>query len=121
MHYCMNKEELAQFIDFEYSGKQVQSKELSKLIESSQSWQDELGFMNYLFAKVLSKKVKQKFDNCSGLIALLNPLQEQMYIQIHQCDHIFVDYMIRFNRDRNVPLEEQLIQFHNHMREYKYG
>lgn len=120
MHYCLNREELTQLIDFEYSGKEVQLDYLRLRIVNSQNWQDELGCMNYLFAQILGRKVKQKFKNCSYLIQFLNDLVDQMYVRIHDCDHSFVNYMTRYVRETDLSLEEELVKLHNYMCEYIY-
>jgi len=121
MHYCLNREELTQFIDFAYSGKAVQLEHLSLWIGNSQNWQDELGCINYLLAHILCRRVKEGFNNCSDIIQLLNNLEDQLYIQLHECDHSFVNYMTKFIRGTDLSLEEELVKLHNDMCEYKYA
>jgi len=119
MHYCLNREELNQLIDFKAHSKEVELPDLALWIEASRNWEVELGCLNYLFAQILEKKTHEKQD-CSGMIDLLYDSPEQMYLRIHECDHEFITYMLRFLREANVSLEEELVKLHSYMCEYKY-
>lgn len=119
MHYCLNREELSQLIEFKARGKDVEVTDLAVWIEASRNWQVELGCLSYLFAQILEKKQHSNQDR-SGMICLLYDLVDEMYLRIHECDYDFITYMLRFLHDSNLSLEEQLVELHNDMCEYRY-
>ncbi len=119
MHYCLNREELSQLIDFKARGKEVESADLASWIEASHNWEVELGCLNYLLAQILEKKTHDDQD-CSGMVCLLYDSLDQMYLRIHECDREFITYMLRFLRESNVSLEEELVRLHNYISEYRY-
>ena len=120
MYYCLNTEELEQFIDYNNSGKAVFEDDLRLLIEYSQNWQTELGCIQFLFARVLARKIKRKTKSCYDLIHMLNDLEDKMYIRINECDFEFVEYMLRYIRELDITLEENIINLHTNMNEHIY-
>ena len=119
MYYCMNREELGQFIDFKASDKNVDNDELLNWIENASYWQDELGCLTYLFAQILEKKTKDG-ENCQKLIELFYQLPEQMYFSIQAFDSNYIEYMQQNVRNHRVSLEEDLVRLQNAMSEYQY-
>ncbi|MFC2122102.1 hypothetical protein ACFLRP_00245 [Bacteroidota bacterium] len=115
----MHKEELNLLIDFKSSGKPIESKELQLWIANSHNWQVELGCLNYLFAQILEGKSQDNTD-CAPIINLVYDLVDHMYLIIHECNYLLVDYMLGFFRQPELSLEEELVQLHNDMSEYKY-
>lgn len=120
MHYCLNREELRQLIEFKFSSKEISTDELQIRIGNAESWQDELGALTYLFSLVLERKVHAG-EECAGLIGLLYQLVEDMYLYIQECDSTFIDYMLRNVRRASLTLEEELVELQNGMSEYKYA
>ena len=119
MHYCLNREELSQFIEFKANDTAVDLNDLALWIEASRNWEIELGCLNYLFAQILERKTHDKQD-CSGLVQLLYDSSDQMYLRVHECDYAFIAYMLRFLRESDISLEEELVRLHNNMCEHKY-
>lgn len=119
MYYCMNREELRQFIDFKAHHKTVDNDELLNWIENALYWQDELGCLTYLFAHILEKKAKNG-ENCQELIEQFYQLPEQMYFSIQAFDSNYIEYLLQNTRNRSVSLEEDLVRLQNAMSEYQY-
>ena len=119
MHYCLNKQELNQLIEFKAHGKEVNARKLAVWIEESHDWNVELGCLNYLFAQILEGK-RHRNQDWSHMIPLMYNLVNDMYIRIHECDSEFTTYMLMSMRDSNLSLDEQLIILHNDMCDYRY-
>jgi hypothetical protein len=119
MHYCLNKEQLRQFVDFIADDVNIEDGNLRLLVENAASWQDELGCLTYLFSMILERKGKQGED-CERLIALFYRLAEQMYVDIQEFDYRFIEYLLKNIRNRELSLEEELIEIQNHLSEFRY-
>ncbi len=119
MHYCMNKEELRQFLDYQLHHREVSNEELRKWIDQAENWEDELGCLAYLFAEILEKQAKLGV-NCQPLIELLYQLPEQMNLSIQEFDSDFVEYLLRNTREPGLSLEEELVRLQNGLRERRY-
>lgn len=120
MHYCMNKEELRQFLDYQANHHEVSSsEELRGWIDRAENWEGELGCLVYLFAEVLEKQAKLG-ENCQPLIEKLYQLPEQMYFSIQEFDSDFVEYLLRNTREPGLSLEEELVRLQNSLRERRY-
>ena len=119
MHYCMNKQQLNSFITFQAAGEPIELKDLLTWVDSSNNWQIELGFLNYLFIQILEKKKREGLD-CHQYIDCLYQLEEKLYMRIHDLDYQFIDYMLLFLRQNTLSLEEELVQLHNNMCEFIY-
>lgn len=119
MHYCLDKEELRQFLDFETNKKAVYIDGLEVWIDYAHSWQVELGCINYLLSQILERKAKDGED-CYKITELVYALENQLFFRIHECDPCLVDYMTRRLRQPSSSLEEELVMLHNNMCEHIY-
>jgi hypothetical protein len=119
MHYCLNKEQLRQFVDFIANDLSIDDENLRLLVENAANWQDELGCLTYLFAMILERKGKQGED-CERLIGLFYRLTEQMYVDIQEFDYRFIEELLRNIRNKELSLEEELIEIQNHISEYRF-
>lgn len=119
-YYCMDREELRQFLDFKAANKAVDMDSLEIRIDSAHDWQVELGCVNYFLSQILEKKAKGGKD-CHNIINLVYGLEDKLFFRIHECDHGFVDYMLKHVRQANSSLEDELVVLHNNMCEHIYG
>jgi len=119
MHYCLDKEELRQFLDFKTDNKAVDIEGLEAWIDYAHNWQVELGCINYLLSQILERKAKDGQD-CCKIIELVYALEDQLFFRIHECDDGLVDYMLRQVRQPASSLEEELVMLHNKMCEHIY-
>lgn len=115
----MYRTELNEFISFKAIGTPIASEHLRTWVDSSHNWQVELGFLNYLFVRVLERTKRASLD-CQQYIDCLYDLEDTMYIRIHEFDHEFIDYMSLCVRQNTLSLEEELVNLHNRMCEYIY-
>lgn len=120
MHHCLSKDELRQLLDLKAENLAIENDELRIRIELADNWQDEVGAHTYLFSQILERRVKDGHD-CARLIQKLYALPEVMSIFIQELDSDFVEYMLANIRDRNLSLEEELVELQNRFREHDYG
>ena len=120
MPYCMNREELKQFLDFKISCQLIDNNELTHWITAADSWQDELSCLIYLFAQIIDRK-NQEEKPCQELIEFLYQLHEQMYLTIQEFDSEFIDNMLRHIRNINLSLEEELVKLQDEISQHQYG
>lgn len=119
MPYCMNREELKQFLDFKISCQPIDNNELVHWITEADCWQDELSCLIYLFAQIIDRK-NQEEKPCQKLIEFLYQLPEQMYLTIQEFDSEFIDNMLRHIRDNSLSLEEELVKFQDRISQHQY-
>lgn len=117
MYFCLNREELKILIDSTLDSIQVNEKYLKKIIEDSSSWLCTLGVVNYSFALFLEQKKKLYLDRIE-FVQHLYSIDQYMDFQIHEIEKPLVDFMMSDIPDRQLTLEENLIdlqkRFYNH-------
>jgi len=116
----MNREELRQFLDFKIACQPIDNDELIRWITAADSWQDELSCLIYLFAQIIDRK-NQEGKPCQELIEFLYQLSEQMYLTIQEFYLGFIDNMLKYIRDTNLSLEEELVKLQDEISQHQYG
>jgi hypothetical protein len=120
VHYCLNKSELLEFVDYKISGQDIADRNLKAIIDYSENWQDELCIHTYLLCFILSNKIAHEYA-CDDIVQTLYRLPESMYIRLQEIDSIFVDYMLRcLRRSSSLSLEEELIDLQISLGEFRY-
>jgi hypothetical protein len=119
MYHCLNRTELTQLLDFKSGHMEIEDDQLRRRIEDAESWSDELGALTYTFACMLERKTGNGED-CQSYIELLYQLADEMFLRIDECNSVFVAHMLRQVRDRNLSLEEELIEFDDSIGRYEF-
>jgi hypothetical protein len=119
VHYCLNREELKQLLDFKTDSVVLESGLLSNRIANAENWQDELCGITYLFSKILEKRLKDGSD-CNYLIDVLYSLEEEMWFHVQECDTNFIEYMLRNIRTIGLSLDEELIELQSKIGNHMY-
>lgn len=119
MHHCLTTQELRQLIDYTIRHSTLDDTQLQAQIEQAMNWQLELSALTYLFSHILCGKTVDGWD-CRSLIRVFYRLDEQMDFRIQECNFAFIDYMLRNLRRRSLSLEEELVDFQNHLGEHRY-
>ena len=119
MHYCCNKSELQQLLENECVGKQIESEYLNTVVNCCQNWEATLHGISYFLTQIIEKKMKNEED-CGDLINAFYSVEDQMDFVVQEFDEAFIDYLVRNTRDKNLSLEDEVIQVIGFMCEYKY-
>lgn len=120
MHYCLNKDELGQFLQSMLAGTPLDGQQLKLVIDSARSWQDELGIHNYLACLLLCRGLD---DPKTGreIINLLYGLSDIMAVYIQELEVDFIQYLLRhLSPDALTSLEDSLVEMHAAWRERNY-
>jgi len=119
-HYCLNRDQIFQVIQNLIESETINDENnLSILLEMAQYWHLELISINYLLSQILERCNKQGKDS----VFILNEyygLQNNLWLNIEEYNEAFINYLMRNLRDKNLSLEEDLIQIQEKYREYEY-
>jgi len=119
LHYCLNKQQMTDFLDFIVFNKNMIDEELDIIVDGARIWQDELICFSYLFSMILEKKTKEGFD-CHRYIDEIYKLPEELFLSIQEFDSDFIRYMMGNMRNDSLSLEEDLVQLQTRLSEYSY-
>jgi hypothetical protein len=119
LYYCLNKEELTLLLDHKLHGNNLKEEHLIDLIKASQNWTYNLGALNYCFAAILEHWKKNNI-NCETKIVGLYNLSTQMSLEIHEMNDNLIDHMIHNLPEKNLSLEENLIELQTNVAQYEY-
>lgn len=119
MHYCLSKQQMAEFLDYIVNNNHMTDDSLSAVVEGARIWQDQLICFSYLFSMILEKKAKGGID-CHSDIEKLYELPEELCLSIQEFDSEFVRYMLGNLRNDSLSLEEDLVQLQTSLSEHFY-
>jgi hypothetical protein len=77
LHYCLSKQQMAEFLDYIVNNKHMTDDSLSAVVEGARIWQDQLICFSYLFSMILEKKAKGGID-CHSDIEKLYPFKNSI-------------------------------------------
>jgi hypothetical protein len=120
MYYCLNKDELGNLIQYKANDAEIENESLRSRIDDSECWRGRLGSLTYLFSQILERPSKEGED-CLRLITILYGLPDSMEFALHECGSGFVDFMLSNIRNRELSLEEDLVEVQTHRGRYEYG
>jgi hypothetical protein len=125
MPYCLDRYELEKLIKAEIEMADIEDDKLRELlirIEHAKNWADELIGFSYFLAKIFEKKLKQgkTIETLKEVLDRTYLLNESMWFEIQEFDEKFVDYVIRFERDPILSLEDDLVQLQNKLSRFEY-
>ena len=121
MQRCLTKRELDLLVDNNWSLiEDDESDELVQLLEQCESWENELICFSYFLSQKLERKAKVGGD-CQLVLRQTFQRSLEMWLSIQQFDAKFIKYLFRSVRDRNVTLEEGLIEVQTRLGQHIYG
>lgn len=119
MHYCLDKEELRQLIEYKIDGVAIEDELLKIIVGNAESWIDDLCCLNYLFSHLLDKMVRDGKEG-HGLIKTLYEFEEIMFLKIEEMGHNYIRYMLKNLRNPGLSLEDELVMLQNKIGGYRY-
>ena len=125
MSFCLSREELEKFIAVEIEKKYKFEEDnfLSNWIEHARNWSDELIAFTYFISKILKKKLKEK-ETPEELLEKLEKIwqiQDSMWLIFQEFGEDFIKYILGYERDSGLSLEDELIRLQNKLSRFEYG
>lgn len=93
--------------------------ELVLLLEQCKYWESELVCFSYFLSQLLERKAKANVD-CKSILEKTIHQTSEMWLSVQQFDIKFIKYLFRYTRDRNVVLEDNLIEIQLNMGQHLY-
>lgn len=123
MPFCLDREELEKLIKAEIEKGDIEDDKLLELrIEHAKNWADQLIGFSYFLSKIFEKKIKQgkTIEILNEILDQTYLLNESMWFEIQEFDEKFVDFILRFERDSILSLEDDLVQLQNKLSRFEY-
>jgi hypothetical protein len=123
MPFCLDRNELEKLIKAEIENGDIEDDEFLELrIEHAKNWSDKLIGFSYFLSKIFEKKIKQgkTIDTLNEMLDQTYLLNESMWFEIQEFDEKFVDFILRFERDSILSLEDDLVQLQNKLSRFEY-
>jgi len=122
--YCLNREELTKFLEFlllEFRLEDLpKDAHIRSLIEEWQNWHLELVCLATLLSQVLENKQKQSINVHAILQQVYTLSEHQGLFMVEPIDENFIEYMLRYVREEDLEIEDDLIRIRRDFGEYKY-
>jgi hypothetical protein len=119
MRHCLNKEEINFLLDNNWEITEDVSNDLILLLESCKEWHVELICLTYLLSKVLEQKTKDGIE-CGKILMQAMAITNKMWLSYQYFDLNFVKYLFRHVRQKEIDLENNLIEIQNRFSEHIY-
>lgn len=119
MHYCLSKEETRHLLVAALTQRPVETQELCARWESAERWEDEIACLNYLTAMIVAGAVADGHDALPA-VRWLYAQQDVVWLTIQECDHQFISYMFRDQRQDGLSLEDVLRETQRRLGECVY-
>ncbi len=120
MQRCLSKRELDLLVDNNWSlSGDDESDNLVQLLDQCESWENELICFSYFLSQTLERKAKTGMD-CQVTLRQTFQKSSEMWLTIQQFDAKFIKYLFRNVRDRNVTLEDGLIEVQTKLGQHIY-
>lgn len=120
MNYCLSKAELFALTDSIFYNKTMQDPNLEVLIEKAKTWDISLYCLVYFFSMILENKLNNN-ESIRTIIEDFYGLDNLFYVIIQDFDTDFIDFLLKNKREKDIPLEDELIQLQNKLADNKYG
>jgi len=123
MPFCLDRNELEKLIKAEIEKGDIEDDKLLELrIEYAKDWADQLIGFSYFLSKIFEKKLKQgkTIETLKEVLDQTYLLNESMWFEIQEFDERFVDFILRFERDSILSLEDDLVQLQNKLSRFEY-
>ncbi len=123
MPFCLDRNELEKLIKAEIEKSDIEDDKLLELrIEYAKNWSDQLIGFSYFLSKIFEKKLKQgkTIETLKEVLDQTYLLNESMWFEIQEFDERFVDFILRFERNSILSLEDDLVQLQNKLSRFEY-
>ena len=118
-NYCLNVNETAQILKWRDCDKTELSKELSLALEEAQCWTSRITCITLFLARILERE-KSALDEPKNKIAKIYAMNDELFFEIQETDHHFVEFLLGEIRNPDESLEEALIEIQNRLSGYDY-
>ncbi len=123
--YCLRKEELDCLIQVELEGKTLHQDDEKQvvfqyLLDSWKNWDIEFICLVTILSQILERRLKQGV-NAQSILEKVYSLPERTGLVIEECGDDFVTYMLKFARQDNLSMEENLVEIRNQLSEHVYS
>lgn len=120
-NHCLTRDQLSAliFVKFLDTETEKNSEMLVNLLAESEYWQVHLHCMNYHLSMVLERLYKDGVDP-NLILDSIYSLPDSMWFSIHEHDGMFIDYLFRNIRQKELPLEEDLLNIQYNQINYIY-
>ncbi len=119
MQRCLSKEELGVLIDNDWKLPDDDAVDLSVCLYQSRYWESELICFSYFLSQVLERKAKNN-DDCKQILEKAFQQTSEMWLSFQDFDGKFIKYLFRYIRDKDVLLENDLIEIQRNLGQHKY-
>jgi len=110
MQYCLNKRELDLLVDNDWNlPEDDEFVNLALIQNQCKSWELEMICFSYFLSQTLERKSKTGAD-CQAILRKTFEHSSDMWLLIQQFDLKFINYIFRYVRDKNMELEDELIE-----------
>ena len=119
--YCLNIEELREFIDYALYQSDVSSN-VREMFDAAENWQAQSNGLAYFLGRIIQKKVRQ--GTLSELyINDCYQLSERVFFDINDTGASFISYLLMHDGfdEPGYELEEKLTLLHSSYSDRKYG
>jgi hypothetical protein len=122
MRRCLNREEFEELIKLKIEGRTGHGNSTVRvMLDNAENWVEKIVGMNYLLSKVLERRIGKRQRNCKDLIDLIYNLPEVIWFDIQEHDQAFIEYMLYYEPNLSLSLEEKLIEVQDNLDAYNYG
>lgn len=120
--HCLNKVEMRSLIDYCVSRTPITDEYLAKCVEHAEAWAYEIIGMNYIFAHLLERARRDGHDT-KVLLDSFYQIESsgRMFFHIQELNGDFLEFMLRTISDRNLTLEEKLVEIQTKLSARQYG
>ncbi len=120
--YCLDKQELNRLIEIEPIGRVLDDDEtpFRHLLDDWQSWDIEFICLATSLSQILERRLRQGLDVESILEWVYSLSERTGLFTVEGFDEDFVAYMLRYVRQTDLSIEENLIEIRNLQNEHIY-
>ncbi len=121
--YCLNEEELKQFVEVELQGREIydDKEEFDHLLESWRAWDTEFICLATIFSRFLEQQLRLG-QNAEQILHEIFTMTEKpgLWLTLEGFDEEFVAYFLRHSRDEKLTIDEDLNYLRRRHGEYEY-
>jgi hypothetical protein len=118
-NYCLSVDEIGQILKWHDCKETGICNELACELDEALCWNSKIICLA-LFVARLMLRGQISMDEQKNIIDIIYTMGDQLYFEIQEVDHNFVDYLLRHIRDSNDSLEDTLIEIQNRLSGYDY-
>ncbi len=120
MQHCLSKEEIDTLVNNNWNvDDDNEFRDLNLLLSQCKIWENEMVLFPYFLSQVLERRSKMGND-CSSIIQQVFEMPSTMLLSIQGFDAKFIKYIFYYLRDRNLTLQEELIDVQSKFGQHVY-